>query len=260
MGLNMIKFFSSNLFIIMYYLLLISASVLNADSVVFTKADSADWTLPENQDRITDNVWITRKHTQSLFNIAQEDGYSGNSGSPVGTLWADTTTTAADSASYTSFVAMHGGSTQSLIGDTVSLYLPQDGLYFDVTFLSYSGGNSGGGFSYSRTAVTTSVDMITDDGSVLPDEYALHQNYPNPFNPVTTLRYNLPENRLVNITIYDMLGRKVKTLINQNQDSGHKSVIWDATNDFGKPVSAGIYLYQIQAGEYISTKKMVLLK
>ena len=102
--------------------------------------------------------------------------------------------------------------------------------------------------------------MITDDGSVLPDEYALHQNYPNPFNPVTTLRYNLPENRLVNITIYDMLGRKVKTLINQNQDSGHKSVIWDATNDFGKPVSAGIYLYQIQAGEYISTKKMVLLK
>ncbi|HIF28625.1 MAG TPA: T9SS type A sorting domain-containing protein [Candidatus Marinimicrobia bacterium] len=243
------------------YLLLISASVLNADSVVFTKADSADWTLPENQDRITDNVWITRKHSQSLFNIAQEDGYSGNSGSPVGTLWSDTTTTAAGSASYTSFVAMHGGSPQSIIGDTVSLYLPQDGLYFDVTILSYSGGgNSGGGFSYSRTAVTTSVDIITDDGSVLPVAYALHQNYPNPFNPVTTLRYNLPENRLVNIIIYDMLGRRVKTLINQNQDAGHKSVTWDATNDFGKPVSAGIYLYQIQAGEYISTKKMVLLK
>jgi len=104
------------------------------------------------------------------------------------------------------------------------------------------------------------VDIITDDGFVLPDEYALHQNYPNPFNPVTTLRYNLPENSLVNITIYDMLGRKVKTLINQNQDAGHKSVIWDATNDFGKPVSAGIYLYQIQVDEYISTKKMVLLK
>ena len=233
---------------------------LATGTVVFTKDDSADWTLPENQDRITDNVWITRKHTQSLFNIAQEDGYSGNSGSPVGTLWADTTTTAADSAGYTSFVAMHGGSTQSLIGDTVSLYLPQDGLYFDVTFLSYSGGNSGGGFSYSRTAVTTSMDMITDDGSVLPDKYTLQQNFPNPFNPVTTLRYNLPENRLVNITIYDMLGRKVKTLINQNQDAGHKSVIWDATNDYGKPVSAGIYLYQIQAGEYMQTKKMVLLK
>ena len=57
-----------------------------------------------------------------------------------------------------------------------------------------------------------------------------------------------------------MLGRQVKTLINQTQDAGYRSIIWDATNDYGKPVSAGIYLYQIQAGEYISTKKMVLLK
>ena len=60
--------------------------------------------------------------------------------------------------------------------------------------------------------------------------------------------------------IIDMLGRQVKTLINQTQDAGYRSVIWNATNDYGKPVSAGIYLYQIQAGEYISTKKMVLLK
>jgi flagellar hook assembly protein FlgD len=57
-----------------------------------------------------------------------------------------------------------------------------------------------------------------------------------------------------------MLGRKVKTLINQNQDAGYKSVIWDATNDNGKSVSAGIYLYQIQAGGNMQTKKMVLLK
>ena len=95
---------------------------------------------------------------------------------------------------------------------------------------------------------------------LIPDEFALHQNYPNPFNPVTTLRYDLPEADLVNITIYDMLGREVKTLINQTQDAGYRSVIWDATNNYGKPVSAGIYLYQIHAGEYISTKKMVLLK
>ena len=57
-----------------------------------------------------------------------------------------------------------------------------------------------------------------------------------------------------------MLGREVKTLINQTQDAGYRSVIWNATNDYGKLVSAGIYLYQIQAGEYISTKKIVLLK
>ena len=95
---------------------------------------------------------------------------------------------------------------------------------------------------------------------LLPDEFALHQNYPNPFNPVTTIRYDLAEDAMVNIIIHDMLGRQVKTLINRTQDAGYKSVIWNATNDYGKPVSAGIYLYQIQAGEYIQTKKMVLLK
>jgi len=57
-----------------------------------------------------------------------------------------------------------------------------------------------------------------------------------------------------------MLGRQVKTLMDQTQDAGYRSLIWNATNDYGKPVSAGIYLYQIQADEYISTKKMVLLK
>ena len=91
-------------------------------------------------------------------------------------------------------------------------------------------------------------------------EYNIHQNYPNPFNPVTTLRYDLPENAMINITIYDMLGRQVKTLINQTQDAGYKSIIWNATNNYGKPVSAGIYLYQIHAGDNMQTKKMVLLK
>ena len=106
----------------------------------------------------------------------------------------------------------------------------------------------------------TGDDVSLTDVTVIPEKFTLHQNYPNPFNPVTTLRYNLPKNGHVNITIYDMLGRKVKTLINQNQDAGYRSVLWNATNDYGKPVSAGIYLYQIQAGKYMQTKKMVLLK
>ena len=102
--------------------------------------------------------------------------------------------------------------------------------------------------------------ILSISSELLPVTYILHQNYPNPFNPITTLRYDLPENSLVNVTVYDMLGRQVKTLINQTQDAGYKSIVWDATNDYGKPVSAGIYLYQIQAGEYIRAKKMVLLK
>ena len=94
----------------------------------------------------------------------------------------------------------------------------------------------------------------------LPAEFALLQNYPNPFNPITSFRYELPEQSHVTIVIYDMLGREVRTLVNTTQDAGFKLVIWNATNDYGKPVSAGVYLYQIQAGEFVQTKKMVLLK
>ena len=111
-----------------------------------------------------------------------------------------------------------------------------------------------------NVGINASAAVLSINGELLPEVFALHQNYPNPFNPVTTLRYDIPENSRVNITIYDMLGRQVKTLVNQTQDAGYKSIIWNATNNYGKPVSAGIYLYQIQAGEYISTKKMVLLK
>jgi len=108
--------------------------------------------------------------------------------------------------------------------------------------------------------VNASDAVLSIDEELLPDKFALHQNYPNPFNPVTTLRYDLPENSLVNIIIYDLLGRQVKTLVNQTQEAGYKSVLWNATNNYGKPVSAGVYLYQIQAGEFVQTKKMVLLK
>ena len=94
------------------------------------------------------------------------------------------------------------------------------------------------------------------------DNFSLNNiyNYPNPFNPITTLRYDLPEDAFVRITVYDMLGKVVSNLLNTNQSSGNKSVQWNATNNQGQPVSAGLYLYTIQAGDYIQTKKMVLLK
>jgi flagellar hook assembly protein FlgD len=80
------------------------------------------------------------------------------------------------------------------------------------------------------------------------------------FNPITTLRYNLPEQTQVTLTVYDMLGRQVTQLVNTTQEAGYRSVQWNATDFFGKPVSAGVYLYQIRAGEFVQTRKMVLLK
>jgi hypothetical protein len=108
--------------------------------------------------------------------------------------------------------------------------------------------------------VNASDAVLSINEELLPEVYALHQNYPNPFNPITTLRYDLPEQSMVNIIIYDLLGRHVRTLLNQTQEAGYRSVIWNATNDYGKPVSAGVYLYKIQAGEFVQTRKMVLLK
>ncbi len=104
------------------------------------------------------------------------------------------------------------------------------------------------------------VSIIKGEFSKTPIKYSLNNNYPNPFNPLTTIRYDLPEDGFVNVTIYDMMGRTVKIVVTEEQSAGVKSVQWDATDSFGKPVSAGVYLYQIQVGEYMQTKKMVLLK
>ena len=102
--------------------------------------------------------------------------------------------------------------------------------------------------------------ILSTTGELLPVAYALHQNYPNPFNPVTTIKYDLPENSQVRIAIYDMLGRKVRTLVSGFENAGFKAVQWQGKNDFGRSVGAGVYIYQIQAGDFLQTRKMILLK
>ena len=96
--------------------------------------------------------------------------------------------------------------------------------------------------------------------SSIPEEFSLGQNYPNPFNPITNLTYELSYDAYVSIMIYDMLGNVVNNLVNASQSSGYKSIKWNATNNQGEPVSAGLYLYTIEAGEFRQTKKMILLK
>tara|TARA_Y100001970_G_scaffold1194_1_gene1402 strand:+ start:2349 stop:6983 length:4635 start_codon:yes stop_codon:yes gene_type:complete len=98
------------------------------------------------------------------------------------------------------------------------------------------------------------------DIKAIPNEYALHENYPNPFNPSTTLRFDLPNVSNATLSIYNMLGQKVKTFNMQNTPAGFHSLIWNATNDYGTPVGAGIYLYQLQTKDFVKTRKMVLLK
>ena len=103
-------------------------------------------------------------------------------------------------------------------------------------------------------------DYLSTIDDQIPTAFALHENYPNPFNPTTTLRFDLPEVSDVNVVIYNMLGQKVRTFNMNSISAGSHSIKWNATNNLGDPVGAGVYLYQFQAKDFIKTKKMVLLK
>ena len=104
------------------------------------------------------------------------------------------------------------------------------------------------------------ASTLSNQTETVPVYFNAVQNFPNPFNPLTTLKYDLLEDSFVEITIYDMLGNVVNNLVNRNQMQGYKSVQWNATNNQGQPVSTGLYFYTIQAGDFIQTKKMLLLK
>ncbi|MFA5832821.1 MAG: T9SS type A sorting domain-containing protein [Bacteroidota bacterium] len=94
----------------------------------------------------------------------------------------------------------------------------------------------------------------------VPNTYSLSQNYPNPFNPTTKIQFGVPMTGNVELRIYDVLGREVRRLVNEQYDAGMYSVQWDGKNSLGKQVSTGMYIYQIRAGQFVQTKKMLLLK
>ena len=111
-----------------------------------------------------------------------------------------------------------------------------------------------------RVVYVNRYEFLSTETNGMPTEFALHENYPNPFNPSTTLRFDLPELSDVNVIIYNMLGQEMKTFNMQNISAGHHSIKWNATNDLGDPVSAGVYLYQLQTRDFVKTRKMILLK
>jgi len=130
--------------------------------------------------------------------------------------------------------------------------------------ISYRNNGAGGPIFGSPLAL-----MFGKNNQVLPveliesgivDDYKLEQNYPNPFNPSTTIRYNILESGRVTLKIYDLLGREIKTLVNENQINGKYQVLWNGENNFGSNVSSGVYFYQLKAGDFIQTKKMILLR
>lgn len=121
--------------------------------------------------------------------------------------------------------------------------------------------NDGASFSLDNVSYTKEITVgIGDDNLFTPASFSLRQNYPNPFNPSTAIAYDLAKNASVTLKIYDLSGREVKTLVQGFQGAGTYTVNWNGTNDAGAKVASGIYLYRLQAGEFVQTRKMVLLK
>ena len=104
--------------------------------------------------------------------------------------------------------------------------------------------------------IQKSEDILED----IPDQYALSQNYPNPFNPITRMNYQLPKRSRVIISIYNIMGQEVRTLLNQDQDYGAHSITWNGVDQFGKTMATGVYFARMSTGSFSQTKKMLLLK
>jgi len=101
---------------------------------------------------------------------------------------------------------------------------------------------------------------VEDNLSFIPAEFELKQNYPNPFNPITTIIYSLPVSGYVHLDIYNIVGQKIRTLVNRFSHAGSHSVVWDGLDDQGNPVAAGLFFYRLHSGIKVFTKKMLLVK
>jgi len=110
---------------------------------------------------------------------------------------------------------------------------------------------------------TITVDHITsvgDAGNDVPKKFEVSQNFPNPFNPSTTIRYELPKETHVIINIYNLLGQKVKTLVNSEEKAGTYNTVWNGRDNYGNEAASGIYIYRVAVGSHIISKKMILMK
>ena len=106
----------------------------------------------------------------------------------------------------------------------------------------------------------TGTNLEADTEIPMPAEFALYPNYPNPFNPSTMITYDLADEANVRLQVFDLMGRMIRNIINEMQPAGRHLAVWNATDNFGTPVSAGVYIYRLQADNHVFNRKMILIK
>jgi hypothetical protein len=138
-----------------------------------------------------------------------------------------------------------------VIGNNQAHSTPFNGLLDDVQMFNYA---------LSPLAIQNmftgyEISSISSDNEIVPDNYSLRQNYPNPFNPATTIEFNLAKSGTTTLNVYNLLGQKVVTLVNENLKAGKHTATFDASE-----FASGIYIYRIHSGQFMQARKMVLIK
>jgi hypothetical protein len=159
---------------------------------------------------------------------------------------------------YAAFLMIHSN---EAIGESVNfqVFVPESRMVYNVAEVITYEADAAAGTVREPLVLRTSGVAFEVPGT-MPNDYSLSQNYPNPFNPVTIIRYNLPAPGEVTLSVYNILGQKVRTLVSGFVDSGPHEAIWNGRDEDGQPVSTGVYLYRIESGEFNQTKKMILIK
>ena len=250
----------------------------NGDLMVDLIADWIDLPLPNDTTRFTINVSPTQDPPRAFewvsasvdsINITQLNALDNFT-----LKWTESADVDQDTIDYIVYANV-GQYSKEEIYDTTGLSYPIP--YQDIAeeaFRDVPGNNATIRFSVWAHDGTDSLKISGDDRVLyvnryeylelkengIPSSFALHDNYPNPFNPKTQIRFNLPQRNNVNIIIYNMLGQKVKVFSMINTPAGTHSITWNAANQNGQPLSAGVYLYQMISKDFVQTRKMVLLK
>ena len=134
----------------------------------------------------------------------------------------------------------------------------KDPIKFEPTTIAKQEGISLVSTDAKELSYDTDFNMVA--GRPMPTSFSVSQNYPNPFNAGTVIRYSLPENSKVKIEIFNILGQKVRTLVDEYQTAGYKTIQWNGTNAGNQTVASGVYFYKINAGKFSEVKQMTLLK
>ena len=250
----------------------------NGDLMVDFIADWIDLPLPNDTTRFTVNVTPTQDPPQAFewasaavdsINITQLntlDSYTLE--------WTESADVDKDTIDYIIYATI-GQYPLEEVDDTTGLSYPI--LYQDIAeeaFRDVPGNNVTIRFSVwahdgtdslkiggeDRVLYVNRYEYLDVEDSTIPSDFALHGNYPNPFNPATQIRFDLPNKNDVNINIYNMLGQRVKVFSMPNTPAGTHTITWNATNQSGQPLSAGVYLYQMISEDFVKTRKMILLK